>query len=419
MILDYLRRVSHLRLFGSVSITRQNRDPPIEWNADYEKQWRDECTRRLTVSNDDRCDTAPTATIDISDDEEGTPTIATDLLECNGKVSSEHPCINTCIHVQPTAYQKLQCDQAVVSAESTLFNSKNRFERLLNILGHPDSEITHDNDMPDDKVQQSGKTAFLFALLSRLASLNKTFDIAIMTNDHDTESVVYQILRFHGYQCQRIPVILEDDWSSEHGVFFTTSEEASYRKWSARPSIDIILMFDIRINNNILSKVEGDKRMLWIISKDTVEDRAFSILQQESDKWQDVWRRNKALQNTITETNSWDNSLSFEESVQKSADQAFEFLFPGNNKRPRSPQADISPPPPKRRPSIIILDSSDDEQINLVPAEQLAMQPQPKPAPLDVNHFEIRTIEMIDHASQTNNTSMRQYLMPPFSISSY
>lgn len=192
MILDYLRRVSNLRLFEPSAIQPQHRDPKIQWDPHYEKHWREERAKRHTVSNDNgtndqetpECYSTPPATqasevirIDVSESEdelvdENEASITTYLLDCTDKASEPRP---SCIYVQPAVYQKKSCDDVVADSESTS-DAKHRFEMLLNILAHPNSEM-HDNDsqlLPQAQIpKQSGKTAFLFEFLERVAVLKK------------------------------------------------------------------------------------------------------------------------------------------------------------------------------------------------------------------------------------------------------
>ena len=61
---------------------------------------------------------------------------------------------------------------------------RNEFERLLNILNHPDSEIIQDNVTEfstDDntRIKRSGKTFLLFELLRRITSLQEVLFIII------------------------------------------------------------------------------------------------------------------------------------------------------------------------------------------------------------------------------------------------
>ncbi|KAI9497738.1 hypothetical protein BDB00DRAFT_588914 [Zychaea mexicana] len=241
---------------------------------------------------------------------------------------------------RPTQYEQTKCDDAVQTGTNTTNRTcstlRNRFEELLNILNHPDSEVSEDNygsQDPEEAVKQSGKTSLLFKLLDMIAGLQAGFDIAIITENHNTESTICQLLRSHDYRCERIPVILEDNWENDHGVFLSTDKDRT-EKWSSRPTIDIVIVFDIRIlpSDAIFTKIDGDKRSVWMITKGTIEERAFPILCQgaadlDTDDWKTVWKHKKLLQNTMYASNTWHDLDDTERMSRKSIARAIPSLF--------------------------------------------------------------------------------------------
>ncbi|KAI7850009.1 hypothetical protein BDC45DRAFT_573328 [Circinella umbellata] len=260
------------------------------------------------------------------------------LLSTTSKPTIHHEIIFT----RATPYQQEQCQRAIEIATTTANSNhrpiiRNEFEKLLNILNHPDSEIIQDNldecsSNEHDRIKRSGKTFLLFELLRRITSLNKKNNIAIVTENHNTETVIYNLLRSNGYPCERIPVILENNWTKEHGVFITTAKKKSFKKWSNRPSIDIMIILDIRIlpTHTLFSKLEGQRRALWIITKSTVEERAFDLLCQSmgnKNHWMDIWESNENLRNIMYKVNLSIGLDTMEEMVRKSTTRAMLFLF--------------------------------------------------------------------------------------------
>ncbi|KAG2218389.1 hypothetical protein INT45_013340 [Circinella minor] len=193
------------------------------------------------------------------------------------------------IFTRATPYQQEQCQRAIEIATTTANTHhhhhhhhhiiRNEFEKLLNILNHPDSEIIQDNldevsTNDYDRIKRSGKTFLLFELLRRITSLNQ----------------------------------------------------------SNRPSIDIVIILDIRIlpTHTLFSKLEGQRRALWIITKSTVEERAFDILCQSmvnKNHWMDIWESNENLRNTMYNVNLGIGLDNMEEMVRKSITRAMLFLF--------------------------------------------------------------------------------------------
>ncbi|KAI9272931.1 hypothetical protein BDA99DRAFT_279456 [Phascolomyces articulosus] len=261
--------------------------------------------------------------------------------------------MNEVIFSRATDYQLKKCKETVELVQQSFSDDISRnnssatdtsrlryqFEEVLNILNHPDSEIIQDNHTEQinssyESVRRSGKTFLLFELLKRVSPLSEPLDIAIFTENQNTETVIYNLLRSNGYPCERIPAILEDNWTKGHGVFLTTEKDNLNKKWQSRPSIDIIFVFDIRIlaTDPLFSKMDGDKRTLWMVSKSTVEEHAFITLSQEAEKlrtddWKEIWRQSEPLQRVLFKLNSGIGLDTMEVITRQSVARAIPFLF--------------------------------------------------------------------------------------------
>ena len=106
-----------------------------------------------------------------------------------------------------------------------------------------------------------------------------------------------------------------------------------------RPVIDIVIILDIRIlaTNTIFSKLDGQRRALWIITKSTVEERAFDILCKETNNcinnnnnnnnWMDIWQSSETLRNTMCVSDLGIGLAGMEDMIRGSTTRAISFLF--------------------------------------------------------------------------------------------